>query len=349
MRYKILLLAALAAFVACNNPLNPDDPENPEENPENPNNPGNGGSGKTPGIYAEGANSTYKDQPEYHVSRYERTLKVPVKCSYSAWEWEVNSGTWLRIDKRVKDTLYVGVGRNYEFSNRRGSITVRYGTEQGQSTTFYVYQDKWIQSAFLDNEPWEDKEVPVDLGLSVYWGSVNIGATSPERTGAYFAWGDTRIRYSFTWDNYIYAGKSVLKVTKYCNDSKYGPKDDKRQLDPSDDAAVRYLGGKWRMPTSKECSDLADNCIVSTETVNGNKVFVVTSKINGNCIIIPDALVVDHEGVGRIFTYIWSSSLYGKDPLDAWYLEFLSTSAKLGYQSLSRWMGVPIRPVMDKK
>ena len=347
MRYKILLLAVLAAFVGCNSPMNPDDPENPGENPENPQNPG--GSGNTPGIYVEGANSTYNDLPEYHVSRYGQTLKVPVKCSYSAWEWEVVSGSWLRIDERNKDTLYVVVGQNFGFSDRRGSITVRYGTEKGQSAMFYVSQDKWIQSAFQDEEPWEDKEVPVDLGLSVYWGSVNVGATSPDRTGAYFAWGDTRIRYSFTWDNYIYAGKSVLKVTKYCTDSKYGPKDDKRQLEPADDAAACYLGGKWRMPTSAECSELADNCIISTETLNGNKVFVVTSKINGNCIIVPDAFVVDQEGVGRNYTCIWSSNLYSPFPLDAIYLEFLNKSAKIERQSVSRWMGTTVRPVMDKK
>ena len=31
----------------------------------------------------------------------------------------------------------------------------------------------------------------VDLGLSVKWATCNVGATSPEQAGLYFAWGET--------------------------------------------------------------------------------------------------------------------------------------------------------------
>lgn len=35
----------------------------------------------------------------------------------------------------------------------------------------------------------------VDLGLSVKWASINLGATSPEQWGDYFAWGETEPKY----------------------------------------------------------------------------------------------------------------------------------------------------------
>ena len=35
----------------------------------------------------------------------------------------------------------------------------------------------------------------VDLGLSVKWASINLGATSPEQGGDYFAWGETEPKY----------------------------------------------------------------------------------------------------------------------------------------------------------
>ena len=31
----------------------------------------------------------------------------------------------------------------------------------------------------------------VDLGLSVIWGGWNVGASSPEQYGSYYAWGET--------------------------------------------------------------------------------------------------------------------------------------------------------------
>lgn len=32
----------------------------------------------------------------------------------------------------------------------------------------------------------------IDLGLSVYWAGMNVGASSQENIGLYFAWGETK-------------------------------------------------------------------------------------------------------------------------------------------------------------
>jgi hypothetical protein len=125
MRYKILFWVALAAFVGCNNPLNPEDPQNPEENPGNSGTPGT--PGKLTEIYVEGANSTYHDLPEFHLSRYSQKLRVPVKSPNGIWEWELESDQWISAKKVVKDTLDLSISVNTKNYNRRTSITVRYG------------------------------------------------------------------------------------------------------------------------------------------------------------------------------------------------------------------------------
>ena len=42
----------------------------------------------------------------------------------------------------------------------------------------------------------------VDLGLSVRWATCNLGASSPEKAGDYYAWGETGVKDSCTVWNY---------------------------------------------------------------------------------------------------------------------------------------------------
>ncbi len=106
----------------------------------------------------------------------------------------------------------------------------------------------------------------VDLGLSVKWAKMNVGATSPEDDGNYYAWGETEPQSdnSYSWTSYKWSSNgSSLDMTKYCVNSYYGDKyyvDNKRTLEADDDAASVNLGGTWRMPTYKEMGELVNNC-----------------------------------------------------------------------------------------
>ena len=42
----------------------------------------------------------------------------------------------------------------------------------------------------------------VDLGLSVKWATCNVGATTPEGSGDYFAWGEVEPKDYYYWDSY---------------------------------------------------------------------------------------------------------------------------------------------------
>ncbi|MBR3609326.1 MAG: hypothetical protein IKL50_05525, partial [Bacteroidales bacterium] len=86
----------------------------------------------------------------------------------------------------------------------------------------------------------------VDLGLSVKWATCNVGATTPEEYGYYFAWGETTPKTTYYWSAYKYCNGTDDSMTKYCTNSKYGIVDNKTTLELTDDAAHVNWGGSWR-------------------------------------------------------------------------------------------------------
>ena len=129
----------------------------------------------------------------------------------------------------------------------------------------------------------------VDLGLSVKWASMNVGATVPQEYGFYIMWGERSERSGqyYDWSTYKYCNGSDKSMTKYCvaEDKGYnGFKDGKTILDPADDIATASWGGGWRTPTQAEAQELVDNSNwVWTESYNGTgiKGYIITSTIAG--------------------------------------------------------------------
>ena len=128
----------------------------------------------------------------------------------------------------------------------------------------------------------------VDLGLSVKWATCNVGATTPEGYGDYFAWGETEPKTTYSWSTYKWCNGTERTITKYCTDSDYGTVDNKSTLELTDDAAHVNWGGKWRMPTDDELCELisSSNCTWTWTTQNGVNGYKVTSKKNGNSIFL---------------------------------------------------------------
>lgn len=48
----------------------------------------------------------------------------------------------------------------------------------------------------------DTKMEAVDLGLNVKWASSNLGASSPEDYGDYYAWGETETKEKYGWETY---------------------------------------------------------------------------------------------------------------------------------------------------
>ena len=174
----------------------------------------------------------------------------------------------------------------------------------------------------------------VDLGLSVRWGSHNVGARKPEESGLYYAWGETEPKGDYTWETYKYG----RKLTKY-NDG-----DDRRQLEEDDDVASEELGGGWRMPTASEMEELCHKC---EWTWNGNG-YVVKGP-NGNSIFLPAAGMKQGSSVGNSGScgYYWSASLSSDGQSPAYNLDFTSKDKEVG--DSRRYRGFSIRAVKGKE
>ena len=200
----------------------------------------------------------------------------------------------------------------------------------------------------------------VDLGLSVYWSTCNLGASRPEDYGDYYAWGEVEPYYSsqdpltwkegksegYYWPSYKWCNGSSSTLSKYNTDNSCGSVDNKTVLDPEDDAAHVILGDKWRMPTDAEWTELREKCSWTWTTQNGVNGRLVTGK-NGNSIFLPAAGGRSHADLNRAGSccYYWSSSLGTDDPDRAWLVYFDAGTVDRYY--FSRCLGRSIRPVSE--
>ena len=186
----------------------------------------------------------------------------------------------------------------------------------------------------------------VDLGLSVKWATMNVGASSPEDYGDYYAWGETTTKSNYDWTTYKYLSEtSSITLTKYNTDSSYGTVDGKTTLDLSDDAARQNWGGTWRMPTYDELDELRFQCDWTWTTQNDINGYKVTSKTNGNSIFLPAAGCRNDSSLysAGVRGYYLSSSIDTSSPYSARYLGFDSSDVLI--LSFSRYYGRSVRPV----
>ena len=184
----------------------------------------------------------------------------------------------------------------------------------------------------------------VDLGLpsGILWAAYNVGATSPEEYGNYYAWAETSTKNNYTYDNYLYRSHDELdyKVINNISGTKY-------------DAANKEWGDGARIPTLSELTTLKTKCSWKINSYNGIKGVTCTGP-NGNSIFIPfsgimeGSIAYDRGSLGTI----WGDSLEDiEDPDDAYYL-WMEICSEHGLDididaSWEREYGMPIRPVKD--
>lgn len=200
-----------------------------------------------------------------------------------------------------------------------------------------------------------DDEVPqpsrwVDLGLpsGLLWARCNVGASTPEGYGDYYAWGETTTKSNYNWNTYRYSNNEGL-LDKYCSRPLYGRfhfTDTLTILEPDDDAATALISNWARIPTKSEWQELIDNTTAEWTSLNGVKGRLFTAP-NGNSLFLPAAGMhqdreLDSDGVDGNY---WSSSLETSYPIDAWRLDF--SSEFLGINSARRYNGFSIRAVRN--
>ena len=181
----------------------------------------------------------------------------------------------------------------------------------------------------------------VDLGddVSVLWATMNVGASSVEDYGNYYAWGEITVSSNGTYD-------STSKFKLY---GAYNVTDISGNV--SYDAATYNWGNSWRMPTRDEMTELFDECTYETTTYNGVYGCLITGT-TGKTIFLPSGGYYDTYGFqsedvqGLYWTSTPTSSSRGAYGLKT--ITNTSSSATYSIGSHTRSDGYLIRAVQDK-
>ncbi len=186
----------------------------------------------------------------------------------------------------------------------------------------------------------------IDLGLpsGTKWCSCNVGASSPEDYGGYFAWGETRERSEYTRENYAFYDNEkdeYINIGEDISGTEY-------------DVAHVRMGAGWRMPTREQQQELIDHCTWKRTLLNGVLGYLVTGPNEGR-IFLPLAGYLwndDLDDAGSNGCY-WSSSFDYDD--SAYNLSF-DSGGELTYKHIAyisclscdssyRYVGYPVRAV----
>lgn len=173
----------------------------------------------------------------------------------------------------------------------------------------------------------------VDLGLSVNWSTLNVGATTPSEVGSYYAWGDVVEKNYFiyqncaTWDMpfSLNGGSSIF------------------------DIANMKLGNNWRMPTYEESLELIRFCTWNLMSIDGVKGYEVIGP-NGNSIFLPLSGAIYGNVKYRLSDATFWCSDYANE---SGYWIYRKEAYALTYptgraNSFYRFIGLPVRPVKNK-
>lgn len=172
----------------------------------------------------------------------------------------------------------------------------------------------------------------IDLGLpsGTKWACCNVGASSPEDYGGYYAWGETEEKSEYDSDTYAYYSSSDgwINIGSDIAGTSY------------DVAHVKW-GGSYHMPTLTQIKELESECTWTWTTQNGVNGQLVTGS-NGKSIFLPAAGSRDGTSLlsaGSDGGY-WSSTACEDASSYAYGLYFFSGGYYCG-------CGLSVRPVSE--
>ena len=251
------------------------------------------------------------------------------------------------------ETLFYIVVPAGEWPN---GFTVLVKDSEGNDITSFAKESAAIFSAteamVMPVKEVEKPFVPefVDLGLpsGLKWATCNVGAVTPEEYGDYFAWGEVETKANYTYQNYKWwTNGNYEQITKYCSNHSYGTRDNKKELEASDDAAAANWGEGWRIPTSTEFDELIDNCTWTWTTQNSVQGWKVSA--NGKSIFLPAAgsfsNVLQYAGSNGAY---WTCSNNVSQSYYSYALIF-TNSVKACDKENFRYVGYSVRPVQGEK
>ena len=108
-------------------------------------------------------------------------------------------------------TGYTFTGWNTKADGTGISYTNKQSITPTENLTLYAQWEESKVTGTANGHDW------VDLGLpsGTKWATMNVGATTPEGYGNYYAWGETQPKATYTLDNYKWYDSETETYTKY--------------------------------------------------------------------------------------------------------------------------------------
>ncbi len=213
--------------------------------------------------------------------------------------------------------------------------TVNIHLKNGQQIQYSASNIDYVDFSEKAADPTVSAGQVVDLGLTVYWASCNLGAEAPEEYGDYFAWGETKPKRIYTEENYSYYDTSSYQYTDIGENIAGTPYD----------AATVNLGNDWRMPTRQEIKELIDNCTWEWTTISNINGYKITGK-NGNSIFLPAAGRIIYASLSEINRDLQYSTATSATPTEQ-YILVQNQGYPGSYTIIAsrKYDGLSIRPV----
>lgn len=184
---------------------------------------------------------------------------------------------------------------------------------------------------------------PVDLGHPNFkFAPFNLGASSMEETGDFFAYGEVTTKTSFKTDTYSYPSITYQDTWAGCPTTA-------KTFDPTFDAAAQIWGNGWMTPPYGILSFLQNNCDKEWVTVNGTSGYKFYNHSDHSKWIFIPCSGYDAAGVTGLDGFnLWTSYTLSNPSGSAYMIcgyERFPTS--MG-STLFSWSGLAIRPVKLK-
>lgn len=183
----------------------------------------------------------------------------------------------------MKKYIYIITFFSFQLAAHGQTVNVHF--KNGQQIQYNADNVDYVDFSEKEADPSLSAGKVVDLGLSVYWASCNLGAEKPEECGEYYAWGETKPKNKYSENNYSYYNANTASYIDIGNDIS----------GTNYDAATVNLGKDWRMPTKDEMNELKSKCKWEWKQISGINGFMVTGP-SGNTIFLPAS--------GYCFSYI---------------------------------------------
>ena len=246
---------------------------------------------------------------------------LPEDATDKTISWESSDGAVASVD---------GTGNVKALHEGTARITARAGDVSA------------VCSVTVNAKPVIPTFAAVDMGLSVQWANMNLGASDMAEAGQYYAWGEIAPKADYSWTTYSFCGGTAATI------NRYGDMDDTYTLKPEDDAASVAKGDGWRIPTKHEFKELIDNCdLVWCDSPAGYR---LVSKINGNELFLPASGHMEgaQPAQSASIARYWTSSTGSYEEEAVYYGMYDSRGLTISRNSGERALGYAIRPVQGR-